>query len=238
MKLSAIKTLTLSAFLLSTTAIGAVAADKMTIGQVTALIPEASTAVDAAHNSVDGASGDVAFPYISAIKPLATVGEVDKETGQVLTGYPDGQAAWLADNDTVRVAYQSESYGPMSSETVAQKMASGATFTGSQVHFIDYDRAGLAEILGNDKIAADIVKGSGHLYSTIYNVFGEEVKPKADGGKWGNQTKPDGTVVDYAPKMLLTEADFFVNSFCGAFYEPANKYGEGIGFADDAWHDG
>jgi hypothetical protein len=55
-------------------------------------------------------SGDTAFPFLSAMKPLATVGEVDAETGMALTGYPDGNAAWLADEDTVRVAYQSESY--------------------------------------------------------------------------------------------------------------------------------
>jgi hypothetical protein len=35
--------------------------------------------------------------------------------------------------------------------------------------------------------------------------------------------------------MQLTEADFFVKSFCGAYYEPANKYGDGIGLADDVW---
>ncbi len=90
------------------------------------------------------------------------------------------------------------------------------TFTGSQVHVIDFDRAELANFLGNDKISAQIVKGSGHLYNRIFNVFGNEMKPKSEGGVWGNQAKPDGTVVDYAPKMQLKEADFFVNSFCGS----------------------
>ncbi len=41
------------------------------------------------------------------MKTIATVGEVDKMTSKALTGYPDGQAAWLQDDDTVRVAYQS-----------------------------------------------------------------------------------------------------------------------------------
>ncbi|TLP49141.1 calcium-binding protein [Cohaesibacter sp. CAU 1516] len=236
MNFSMIKTLTLTAALLSTTAMSAFADGHIkNIGEVTALIPEASTAVDPAHATIDGASGDTAFPYISAMKPLATVGEVDKMSGQPLTGYPDGHSAWLIDENTVRIAYQSESYGPMSSETVAQKMATGATFTGSQVHVIDFDRIELARFLGNDKISAEIVKGSGHLYNRIFNVFGNEMKPKSEGGVWGNQTKPDGTVVDYAPKMQLKEADFFVNSFCGSWFEPANKYGAGIGFADDAY---
>ena len=235
MKLSALKTLTLSALLLSSTAMGAWAMDHKTIGEITALIPEASTADEAIENSIDGASGDVAFPYISAIKTLATVGEVDKETGMALTGYPDGHAAWLLDNDTVRIAYQSESYATMSSETYPQVMSSGATFTGSHVHVIDYDRDGLAEFLRNGKPASEIVKGSGHLYNKIYDVFGNEVKPKKDGGVWGNQTKADGTLVDYAPKRMLSEADFFAQSFCGAHYEKANRYGDGIGFVDDAY---
>ena len=236
MKLSALKSLSLSATLLLTTALGALAdTHLMTIGEVTALIPEASTADDKSENSVDGASGDTAFPYLSAMKPLATVGEVDAKTGTPLTGYPDGNAAWLADNDTVRVAYQSESYATMSHETRPQTMTSGATFTGSQVHTIDYDRAAMAQFLTGDAPAASMVKGSDHLYNRIFNVFGAEVTPKAAGGKWGNQTLPDGTMIDFAPAMRLSAADFFVNSFCGAWYEPANKWGEGIGFADDIW---
>ncbi|MBN2629683.1 MAG: hypothetical protein JXR75_03970 [Rhodobacteraceae bacterium] len=235
MKISLLKTLTLSAFLLGSTALVGWSGEKLTIGEVTALVAEASTADDASENSVDGASGDTAFPFISAIKPLATVGEIDATTGMALTGYPDGNAAWLADNDTVRLAYQSESYATMSHQTYAQKLLSGATFTGSHVHTIDFDRAGLADFLGTDAPASSIVKASGHLYNRVFNVFGEEVMPKADGGKWGNQTLPDGTLVDFAPAMQLTEADFFVNSFCGAYYEKANKYGAGVGLADDVW---
>ncbi|MEZ5722465.1 MAG: hypothetical protein R3D59_13100 [Paracoccaceae bacterium] len=234
MKPSALKTLTLSAFLLGTTSLGAFAQDLFTIGQVTALIPEASTADDASEIG-DGVSGDTAFPFLSAMKPLATVGEVDAVTGKALTGYPDGNAAFLADEATVRVIYQSESYASMSSETYPQEMSSGATFTGSHVHTIDYDRAGMADFLGNDAAAATIVKGSGHLYNRIFDVFGNEVKPKAEGGVWGNQTLPNGMMIDYAPGMELEGADFFVNSFCGGWHEPANKWGDGIGFADDVW---
>ncbi|NBQ02796.1 MAG: calcium-binding protein, partial [Opitutae bacterium] len=82
------------------------------MGETTSLIAEAGTAL---HDDqiVDGGSGDTDFPYLSGIKPLATVGEYDAVTGRVLTGYPDGQAAWLADEDTIRVAYQSESYATM-----------------------------------------------------------------------------------------------------------------------------
>jgi len=57
-------------------------------------------------------SGNTNFPFAS-FKALATVGEVDAKTGMALTGYPDGQAAWLADENTIRVVYQSESYATM-----------------------------------------------------------------------------------------------------------------------------
>ena len=205
------------------------------VGEVTALIEEASTATEESQYAVDGQSGDIDFPFIGTMKPLITVGEMDAESGLGMTGYPDGHAAWLIDEDTVRVAYQSESYATMSSETYPWVMDSGVNFTGSHVHTVDYDRAGLAEFLANEAPASDMFQGTQHLFSTVYNAFGEEVTPRADGGTWGNQTLPDGTVVDFAPDFQLSNGDFFFQSFCGAYYEPANKYGEGIGFADDVY---
>ena len=65
---------------------------KMTIGEVTALIAEASTAYEPSELQ-DGKSGDTNFPFIDNMKAIVTVGEVDKMTGKALTGYPDGQAA-------------------------------------------------------------------------------------------------------------------------------------------------
>lgn len=226
-----------AALLMSTalTAPAAFANGPKAIGEVTALIAEASTADEEAESSVDGQSGDIGFPFIGQMKALATVGEVDQETGNALTGYPDGQAAWLADDETVRVAYQSESYATMSNETYGWEMDSGVKFTGSHIHTIDYDRAGLADFLGNEAAASTIVKGSGHLFNKVYNVFGDEVLPKSEGGVWGNQTDVNGKIVDFAPGFELTNGDFFFQSFCGAFHEPANKYGEGIGFTDDVW---
>jgi len=228
-------TLSLAAALLASTALSAQANDLKTIGEVTALIAEASTADDPSEYTVDGEGGDTDFPFIGNMKALATVGEVDAETGKALTGYPDGHAAWLADEDTVRIAYQSESYATMSHETYGWEMASGVAFTGSHVHTIDFDRAGLAEFLANDAPASTIVEGSGHLFDTVYNVFGDEVVPKAEGGTWGNQARPDGSLVPFADFFELTNGDFFFQSFCGAHYEKANKYGDGIGFADDVY---
>ena len=229
------KPASLAAALLMTTSLTAVAQDLTTIGQTTALIAEASTAVDEGHFAVDGASGDTAFPYIGNMKALATVGEVDAETGLALTGYPDGHAAWLADEDTVRIVYQSESYATIINETYGWEMESGVAFTGSHVHAIDYNREGLADFLDNEEPASTMVEGSTHLFNTIYNQFGDEVAPRAEGGVWGNQALPDGTVVDFAPDFTLSEGDFFFQSFCGAYYEPAGKYGDGVGFADDVY---
>ena len=212
-----------------------------TIGETTALIPQAGSSYEP-EDLQDGGSGDTDFPY-GDFKALATVGEIDPNNGLALTGYPDGQAAWLLDEDTVRVAYQSESYGTLESsegETYPWVMDSGATFTGSHIHTIDYDRAGFADFLNNDSAASEIVKGSGQLFNTVYNVFGEEVTGKnldtSDlGAKWGNQTLADGTVVEFNEDQQLSFADWFFHSFCGAYYEQAHKYGEGIGFEDNVW---
>ncbi|MEL6504929.1 MAG: calcium-binding protein [Pseudomonadota bacterium] len=229
-----LRSLPFAAALLASTAMTAFAdghANLVKIGETTALVAEASTANDPADIS-DGMSADTAFPFIKKMKALATVGEVDAKTGQALTGWPDGHAAWLTNEDTVRIAYQSESYAQMSTETYPWKMKSGVTFTGSHVHTIDYDRAAMAGFMDNDDAAASMVKKSGHLFSTVFNVFGDEVKPKSEGGVWGNQVTPDGTLVNFAPKMALQKADFFFQSFCGAFYEQPHKWGEGIGFED------
>lgn len=211
------------------------------IGENRATIAEASVA-DEPGEMIDGVSGDTDFAFLAALKAIATVGEYDPVTGQTLTGYPDGNAAWLADNETVRFSYQSESYATMSSETYPWLMRSGATFTGSHIHTIDYDRAGFADFLSNDQNAAMIFKKSGKLFHTIYNVFGNEVVSRADGGRWGNQALPDGTEVDYHPDMQLSDADFFFQSFCGSHFEKAHKYslpseigGPGCGFEDDVW---
>ena len=221
-----------------------------TIGETTALIPQAGTSTAPEH-LIDGRSGRTDFPN-GTFKALATVGEVDKNTGLALTGWMDGNAAWLKDNITIRVAYQSESYATSSNQTYAQSLNNGkVTFTGSKTHYIDYDREGFADFLKTGETGADIVKGSGFLFDTLYNVFGEVVDGKNSGpndlsAKWGNQTKPDGTYVEFgsavpqsggrpAKDMRLTEADFHFHSFCGSWFEQANKYGSNIGFANDVW---
>jgi hypothetical protein len=206
-------------------------AETIRIGETTALIPEAGLATE---QVVDGGNGNVNFPYAN-FKAIATIGEVG-DNGLALTGYPDGQAAYLLDNDTIRVIYQSESYATMGKapvpETYNWVMENGVTFSGSHIHTIDYDRAKFADFLNNGESAEGMVKGSGKLFNRIYNVFGDEV---VKGGVWGNQARPDQTIVPFLPKYQLSNADFFLQSFCGSWYEQANKYGDGIGLADDVW---
>ena len=206
-------------------------AETIRIGETTALIPEAGLATE---QVVDGGNGNVNFPYAN-FKAIATIGEVG-DNGLALTGYPDGQAAYLLDNNTIRVIYQSESYATMGKapvpETYNWVMENGVTFSGSHIHTIDYDRAKFADFLKNGESAEGMVKGSGKLFNRIYNVFGDEV---VRGGVWGNQALPDQTIVPFLPKYQLSEADFFLQSFCGSWYEQANKYGDGIGLADDVW---
>ncbi|MEL7334163.1 MAG: calcium-binding protein, partial [Cyanobacteria bacterium J06560_2] len=218
------------------------------IGETTALIPQAGASYAPEHLQ-DGGSGDTDFPY-GDFKVLASVGEQDPNNGHVLTGYPDGQAAWLADEDTVRVAYQSESYGTLSSETYGWEMESGVTFSGSHVHTIDYDRASFANFLGDEEASIEMFEAAAHLFDKVYNVFGELVTGKNDdasdlGAKWGNQTLADGTLVEFDSgsnplegldeDQRLTLADWYFHSFCGAYLEHAYKYGDGIGFEDDVW---
>jgi hypothetical protein len=208
------------------------------IGETTALVAEASTANEPSE-LLDGQSGDTAFPY-AKFKALATVGEVDPVTDMALTGWPDGNAAWLKDNATIRLVYQSESYATNSNETYGWLMESGVKFTGSHIHYIDYDRAKFASFLDNESPASTMFKASGHLFDRVFNVFGQEVTTKTTdsrdlAGKWGNQTNPDGTIVEFLPAKQLTQGDFYFHSFCGAWYEPANKYGADIGFSDNIW---
>ena len=233
---------------LTFTAIASGHGSQKVIGQTHALIAEAglpiiSDANSSNNNLKDGESANTNFPFAN-FKAIATVGEIDAISGLALTGYPDGQAAWLYDDDTVRVVYQSESYATMGKapkpETYPWQMVNGVTFTGSHIHTIDYDRTKFADFMNNNNSAKGMVKGSGKLFNKVYNGFGEMVsRPSFDptylSGKWGNQTRPDGTLVQFKPDFKLSKANYFFQSFCGAWYEQANKYGKGIGFTDDVW---
>jgi hypothetical protein len=90
-------------------------AEGYSIGSITDLIVEAADAAVTGAPIEDGKSGDIAFPH-GMIKPIVTAGErsvCDESRGEVIVGKPDGMGAYLIDDNTVRVLFQSESYGPL-----------------------------------------------------------------------------------------------------------------------------
>ena len=92
----------------------------------------------------------------------------------MLTGVPDGMGAYLLDASTIRVIFQSESYGPMYWETYPFAVAStGATFTGSHVQYVDYDRTLLADFMTHGDSAYSMVKGSGN--TSIFLILSQEL---------------------------------------------------------------
>lgn len=90
-------------------------AEGYTVGSITDLVVEAGDASISGAPVEDGKSGDIAFPH-GEIKPIVTAGErsvCPESMGEVVVGKPDGMGAYLVDDDTIRVLFQSESYGSL-----------------------------------------------------------------------------------------------------------------------------
>ena len=94
-----------------------------------------------------------------------------------LVGVPDGMGAMLYDEDTVRIIFQSESYGPIWAGESYPFIVNenGGSFTGSHVQYVDYDRTLLADFMTHGDSAYSMVKGSGNLIKTAYNLLGNYV---------------------------------------------------------------
>ena len=155
------------------------------VGSNTALICEASDAAVSGATVEDGKSGDIDFPYMD-IKVLVTAGErsvCEDSYGYKLTGVPDGMGAMLLDDDTVRVMYQSESYGPLLFESFPAPM-NGGNFTmgGSRIQYVDYERAMMADFLAGDYAASEMVVGVGSMIENVINLKGEPVGPRTRDG--------------------------------------------------------
>lgn len=220
----------------------------ITVGSTTALIPEASDAsrVEGAI-AEDGKSGDTEFPY-GPLKAIATVGErsvCPASEGEKITGVPDGLGAYLVDDDTVRVIVQSESYGPLRYETFKFPVNGGnASFTGSHVQYVDYDREMMSKFMSTDSPASKMVVGMGEMIETAYNLKGELIGARnmsgatQTGAHYGNTDAEGKYVVAEEP----SEADWFYQSFCSAHMEEKHQWGERIGLEDDIfftneeWH--
>jgi len=228
---------------------------RQTIGSITALIPEAGDAIALDNPQValtDGESGDVDFPH-GNMKPIATIGEYDEETGVMIVGVPDGIGAMLSSDDTVRIVVQSESYLPSFSSRSSQLGESypfkvnkdidfvvnngSAGFTGSHVQYVDYTREGLLNFMESDEPASSFVVGSGNLIERSYNLKGELVGPRSPegpttfGAHYGNCDAEGNWVVKGKPIY----ADWVMQSLCSASLSEKYMWGEGIGFEDDVF---
>lgn len=96
-------------------------------------------------------------------------------------------------------------------------------------------RHGPSQFIDSDLAASEILEGYRHLFSIVYNVLGDVVLQCAEGRNWRNQALADQTFIEFAPDFELSNGDFFFQSFCGSYYEPAKQFGDGIGVVDDLW---
>jgi len=173
-------------------------ANSMPIGYHAARLAESGDSMGEAKYQRDGKDGKTDWGF-GPLAPIMTVGESDKDTGYAITGVPDGLGVMRTDSSTMRVIYQSESYGHLSGGRSwhQQVNQNGAKFTGSHVHFVDYSVGagngntqasfsagsqmgkGFAEAVQaapNGQVnAMATVKQSGSVFDEVYNLRGEKV---------------------------------------------------------------
>lgn len=166
----------------------------------------------------------------------------------MLVGVPDGMGAYLLDATTVRVIMQSESYGPLNWWCSALGCgdsypfavnSNGASFTGSHVMYIDYDRAQLAEFMTHEGSAAPMVKDAGNVIKSAYNLAGNMVEPRKESGCTTNphysNTDPSGCNDGWNTIMQGTapeRADWVMQSLCSAHLEEKHQWGGRMGVED------
>lgn len=209
------------------------------IGEITELICEAADASVTDAPVEDGKSGDTDFPH-GNIKPLATVGEISRcedTVGEVIVGVPDGLGAYLVGKDTVRAIVQSESYGPIVyGESYSYSVNNGAaTFTGSHIQYVDYDRSLLAEFMDRDRPAARMVEGFGEVIKTAFNLAGEPISPRNRGGltSYGVHYSNTDASGNWSVVADTEEADWHMQSLCSAHLEQKHQWDSNIGLEDD-----
>ena len=211
--------------------------EEITVGSLTALIPEAS---DAGANPAlikDGQSGDTGFPF-GSLKPIATVGEFDTCSGEVVVGVPDGLGAYLANDDTVRLLVQSESYGPLRYESYPFPVNNkAATFTGSHVQYADYDRKKLSKFMSDSGPASDFLVGFGEMIEASYNLKGEPVGPRSKSGPTTTGAHYSNTDADgnFVLAATPSRADWNMQSLCSAHMEERHQWGPGIGLENSVF---
>ena len=214
------------------------------IGWHTAHICEATDAAYSTAGTVaDGMSGDTSYPY-GSIKVLATVGEYLPSNGYMLVGVPDGMGAMLMDSTTVRIIFQSESYGPITAGESHPFLVnpSNASFTGSHVMYVDYDRQQLSTFMDNPTSPAmPMVKNAGSMIESAYNLAGNLIGPRdrttaCSANPHYSNTDHRGCNLGWTTIMLGREperADWLMQSLCSAHLEEKHQWGGALGVEDD-----
>jgi hypothetical protein len=158
----------------------------------------------------------------------------------MLVGVPDGMGAMLKDDSTVRIIFQSESYGPMKYEAYPFIVnPDGASFTGSHVMYVDYDRDGLARFMSHGESAEGLVKDAGNLIESVYNLKGNLVEKRSENGctehPHYSNTDPNGCGMwtGIMNTGTPTDADWLMQSLCSAHLEEKHQWGAGLGVEDD-----
>ena len=119
-----------------------------------------------------------------------------------------------------------------------------ASFTGSHIHYIDYDRSMLASFMDDDapSKAQGMVKGAGNAVSKAYNLKRELVGPR---NRTGDGLQPttsnvhesnvdvNGNYIVGSTATAPSKADWLMQSLCSAHLEVRHQWGNGMGVEDD-----
>jgi hypothetical protein len=143
--------------------------------------------------------------------------------------------AYLVDDETVRVVVNSESYGPLTYESRPFYVNGGkASYTGSHIQYVDYDRFRLSKLMESNVTAARAFKQSGSVIETAYNLRGQMVgKRNATGPTvMGAHDSNVDIYGNYVVTVTPSKADWIMQSFCSAHLENRHQWGPGIGVED------
>lgn len=130
--------------------------------------------------------------------------------------------------------------------------SNGASFTGSHVMYVDYDRDKLADFMNNANSAASMVKASGNLIQNAYNLKGDLIGPRKKDGdgcsaaphfsntdengcnqNWNTIMNGDTTLAGNEAAPEPEQADWVMQSLCSAHLEEKHQWGVGLGVEDD-----
>ena len=232
------------------------------IGANTARLAESGDSMGEGKYTRDGQDGKTAFGF-GPLAPILTIGEYDPVSGYVPVGVPDGIGAIRKDRDTMRMIYQSESYGHLEAGVSWQQYVNknGAKFIGSHITYIDYKipdtynpyttsspeliSNGFADSLNDNPgmvSAAPSVLGAGSVFDEVYNLKGVKVVARngsysvPSGAHYGDTSAAgDYVSLDATKAAAVSMNSWTLHSLCSSHLEEAHQWGNGLGVVDDMW---